>query len=283
MNSMQLPDYPIGDLATGDVSFGEQGDAEMGDVIDYGDVDHTGTPHHKKTTGHRLAQRMATHVAGHGDARVHHAIAKHKPTLSNKIMQHAAIKHAARNHGVYYEAIKGGRILSSDLGIDAKMAPNEVDALKSAVYLSTPFSPQVFPFNGASPDVLDIVTTLNGVIGTSSIYYAGILLVLAASTLNLNQGATISITRNLTAVNAVTKTVVDTIELDSGVRAVEILFLNAQLVAGHPRFWAPLVAGAALADATSQISIAGLPANYTASARFLQPGDAKVSDFLQML
>jgi len=283
-NGVSLAEYPIGDLDTGDVYVGDEGgDAEMGQTIEFGDIDETGAPVRKRTTGHKLAARMGAHVAKHSDHRVLAKIQHKRPDVAHRIMQAAAVKQAVKNNGIYYEAIKGGTILSSDLGVDARMAPNEVDALKSSIYLSTPFSPRVFSFTNASPAVLDVVTALNTVIGTSTFYYAGLLIVLAASTLNLNQGATITITRNLADVNGNQLAVNDTIELDSGVRAVEICLLNAQLIAGHPRFWAPLLTAGAVADPTTQVSIAGLPANYTPTARFLVPGDAKVSSLLRML
>jgi len=274
-----LPDYPIGDVTFEDGDL-ESGDAEMGDVIDYGDVDEQGAPRRKRTTGHQVANRLATRTAKTGHKRVHQAMATQKPHLARKVEAHATVRRLAQNHGMYYEAIKGGRFLSSDLGIDSVLAPNEVEAVKSAVYLSTPFTPTVFSFTSG---VLDVQAALNTVIGTSTIYYAGLLIVLAASTLNLNQGAIINMKRNLTAVNSVTLSVNDVIELDSGVRAVEILVLNAQLIAGHARFWAPLIAGAAGPTVATQVTLTGLPANYTATARFLQPGDAKVTDFLKML
>jgi hypothetical protein len=272
-----LPEYPIGDVEFGDA---ESGDAEMGGMIDYGDVDEQGAPRRKRTTPHQVANRIATKTAKPGHHRVAKAMQHQRPDLAHKVQAHAAVRHMSKNHGMYYEAIKGGRFLSSDLGIDARLAPNEVDAVKSAIYLSTPFTPTVFSFTAG---VLDIQQSLNSVIGLSTIYYAGLLIVLAASTLNLNQGAIINMKRNLSLVNAVTLSVNDVIELDSGVRAVEILVLNAQLIAGHARFWAPLIAGSVAAVPSTQITITGLPANYTATARFLQPGDAKVTDFLKML
>jgi hypothetical protein len=271
-----LPEMPIGDLVNYSPPDGEQ----EGEV-EYGDIDsETGAPKRRTISTSKLTNKLATGTASTAQRRAMTGLAARNPAAARDIATRAEVRKAARNETILFESIKGGRFMSSDLGVGAKLRPTEVDALKAALYLSTPFQPTVFTFTAGT---LDLVTSLNSVIGTASIYYAGVFIVLAASTLNINQGAVITMVRHLTTVNAVIQQVSNTIELQSGVNSVEIMLLNAILVSGKPRFWAPLVAGAAVAAANTDIDIVGLPANYTATARFLQPGDAVIEQFLNLL
>jgi len=277
---VMLPEHPIGDIdEEGDYDT-EVGDME-GDIeyLDEGDTE-MGAPRRKKIKAGRLAGKLATNTANSSQKRAARSLAQSSPRMARSVGNAARAKALAQNRHVEFEHVKGGRIVASDLGVGARLRPTEVTALKSAIHLSTPFSPRVFTFTAGT---LDIAQSLNSVIGTSTILYAGILITLAASTLNINQGAIITIVRHLTTVNASIQQVSNTIELDSGVAAVEILLLNGLQVAGKPRFWAPQVAGNAVAQADTDIDITGLPANYTATARFLQPGDHQVEKFLQGL
>jgi len=278
----QLPEYPYGDPESGDaVSVGE---VDLGDlVIEQGDLDEQGAPRRRIITPNRIANALATRTAKPADSRAIRAIQVQRPDIARHIQARAHVQALSQNKGVFYEHIKGGKIISSDLGVNARLTPQEVQALKSAVYGQVPFSPTIFPFTGSGTLTVDVIQSLFGVIGATPTLVPGYLIILAASTLNLNQGVQIGAVRKYGSVNSSQQQSTNIIELDSGVKAVKMLLLSAQIFAGTPRFFAPTFTGNASADTTRNVVFTGVPTNYSATLRPLTPGDAEVNEFLNSL
>lgn len=295
-----LPSVPAGDPLVPDAEIiqfhAEHGDIETGDyetggesAISFGQmgdlpIDEVGAP----ISLHGRASLIASALAHGTPAQVARAVAHiahhHGHHKARAVRARHVVRELAKNHGVLFERVAGGRVIASTLGTGACMKPHMIAALKTSIDNSVPFFPQVFPFVPSGPDVIvDIRTALNSVIGSNfPTNYAGFIITLEASIFNTNVGAFITVNRNLGNIPA-TLTLGQTIQLESGAQNVQILDLNGSLVAGQPRFYAPQIFGSAVADPTTEVRIIGLPANYRATLRFLQPGDAQVNHLLRSL
>lgn len=262
------------------VSYQEFGDADMGDI----GYDEMGAPIVLRGSTKVLGSR----VSGLSPMQIARAVSligrRHGMQKARAVKARAVVRQLSKNYGVLFERVAGGRVVSSTLGSGARLTPTMVSALKQAVHGSVPFQPQTFPFVPSGPDVIvDIRTAINAVVGSIfPIYYCGIIITLQASVFTTNVGAFITITRNLGSI-PVPLSLVQLIQLESGVRNVQVLDLNGALIAGHPRFYAPLITGSAIVDPTTEVRISGLPAGYTASLRFLQPGDQQVDHLMRSL
>lgn len=120
-------------------------------------------------------------------------------------------------------------------------------------------------------------------VGASRIEYAGIYIKVVASNLNQTPGASITITRKLGTINSVQQQQISTWQIEQGLEAAEFFLINAVLIAGKPRFFHFGVTGGAGPDTTTQVVLSNVPASYSASARFFQPGDAVIDKFLALL
>jgi len=112
---------------------------------------------------------------------------------------------------------------------------------------------------------------------------AGFIVTLQASVFNTQMGAFMTMIRGLGASGAGPLSVTNLIQLESGARNVQLLVLNGQIVAGRPRNFFPSFFAAAAPDPTLQARLVGLPTNYAATLRFLQPGDEQVNFFVSKL
>jgi hypothetical protein len=279
---MNLPDYPIGDIDEYSTIADELGDIDIGDS-ELGDE--LGSPSESGHASGAVLANVLAHKAPHHAAHViKHVERTHGHKVAHKLRMHTLVKHLSENRSCKYERIQGGRIISSTLKEGAVMHPTEVQALKQAIYGSVPFQPRTFPFVPSGPDlIVDLRTALNSVVGPNNdLYYAGYIVTLQASVFNTNMGAFINMIRNLGAAPG-NLNVTQLIELDSGAKAVQVLNLNGQIIAGHPRFWAPKITSSAVADPNTEVRLQNLPANYTANLRFLQPGDQQVNFLLSQL
>jgi hypothetical protein len=301
MDEFTLPSIPQGDPLVPDAELmafhAEHGDYESGDAelggpeghvsfAQMGDLpmDEVGAPIQLSGSAQLLASRLA-----HGTpTQVAHAVAQiakhHGQAKARAVRARHVVRHLNKNHGVLFERVAGGRVVSSTLGSGAHLTPSMIAELKHAIHGSVPFQPQVFPFVPSGPDVIvDIRTALNSVIGPLfPTYYIGFIITLQASIFNTNVGAFITVNRNLGNIPA-TLTLTQLIQLESGAQNVQILNLNGALIAGRPRVYAPQIFGSAVADPTTEVRIVGLPTNYQATLRFLQPGDAQVNHLLHSL
>jgi hypothetical protein len=274
---VMLPQNPMGDL----IEEGDYADFEYGSPDGSLDIYEEGDTKPKKTVDiKKLAAKLASGTASASEIKTARTLAASNPAVARALSEMTRIKKMGANSSVLFEHVRGGRILSSDLGDKVKLQPYEVVALQSSIARVIPFSPRQFAF---ASGVLDIVQSVNSAIGATATDYPGVLITLSAAAQDVNQGAQITVTRKLGLLNAVQQTIVTQIELDSGVNAVKILLLNGISNSGEPRLFIPTVTGDADPDLTFQITITGLPAAYTATGKFLQAGDAEVKAFVGVL
>lgn len=277
-NLIVYPDEPIGDVSTAADLFAS---IEDGD-IEFTDTDEQGAPKKKKIKAKALVNKIATKQASPAEKRAFKSVVAKNPSAGRAMEFAAAARAASRNDSVRFEHAVGAKLISSNIGPGACLRHTEIVAAQTQIIKTTPFEPQEFPFTG-SPATLDLQQSIFAAAGASTVQYVGIYVKLSASLLNVAQGASITIARKLGLINAVQTTMTSNWQLEQGVRAAEFLLLNAVLISGKARAYFPQLTGAAGADATTNIVITNLPTNYTASARFLQPGDGIVEKFLSLL
>jgi len=285
-----LPEAPIGDVFD-QAEEGDYDEQELGDSdIEYEDGDvEEGAPKRRKLSAKELARKLANGTATSAEKSAFRALQKANPAVGNYVKRFASAAKAAKAGPLPYEVLKGAKLMTSTLGSGAFLRPTEISALKTAIHLSTPFEPLNVSVSGNTVDIEDV---LSGLIGSSPFYYAGILITLSAAVDDINQGAVISVTRSFGTINAATQQVVNNFELSSGIGAVEMLLLNGVLIAGRPRFWAPLITPVAYEEPTPpdpeptrsyKITFGNVPSSYSKSIRFLQPGDQQIDTFLKQL
>jgi hypothetical protein len=279
-NGEQYPDHPIGDVSQ---AISLLSDLENGDIT-YLEDSERGAPKKKVIKTKDLVARVAKGKASPAQQKAFRSVVASNPGKGQAMAFAAAAKAAAQNDHVCFEKASGASAVASSIRPGSLMRPSEVTSLVSKLPELRPYEPVEFPFTGAAPTLtLDVVGSLNSVVGASANTYNGVYIKLATSYLNAALGATVTITRNLGVLNAIQRSVVSTWKLEPQEDAAEFFLINAQLVSGAPRFYPFSVTGGAGPDATTNIVISNVPANYTASARFLQLGDAVIERFLALL
>jgi len=263
------------DLELGD--FSDEGDLEEGDVRRRGRVSAKGRV---KTTVKTLARSSTQLARDHAPARTKmQPVSKADP----QVQQIAKLKHALKRPEILYIALKGAKLVSSSLGPHAMLRDSELDAFRTAVFDAAPFQQQVFAFTSGVCNVAKVLSTAHtpaGPLAENTLFrYAGSILVLSASVLNATPGAPVSATIVLSG----TITLTYFFEIQEGMKSVEITVINATLVNGAPRFYAPTITVLEASAAGITYTITGLPSDYTPTLQFLQPGDQRVERLLALM
>lgn len=287
-----LPSDPIGDVSfeqgDADISFSdsvalEMGDADLaGEVGDYED----GGPRtfRGKIVPSALIAKIAK--AGRINPQQRSLLAKlqrSNPRAARLIPAMAKARQAATMDWAQFEYAEGCKIVASSLGRGKLIKDYQLTALKNAVMAFPAVEPAVLPFTvvGSTATLaLDaaLVSALGIPAASAAFPFAGIKLMITASELNKTKGAQITIEREFGGLFTLKTTVAL-----SHTQYPNISFVNGRIIAGEPRFAAPLITPVAVASGNWDIVITGLPTGYLPTARLLMPGDVEAERFLRLV
>lgn len=206
---------------------------------------------------------------------------KADPVLNSAIYARKQLQQAAAPD-VLFERYNGvGDRVAGELPPNARLRPADV-AAASALIMSNPvFAPQVFAPTSAVGSTITFVLNqvLTAVLPTSTIFdWVGDIIRLTASILN-SAPLTFTVTRRFGGTDTVWTYIIPPM-----MNASELTMFNGRLVAAVPRFAAQAVTVNPVADTSNQIVITGLPvASYSATLRFLVPGDSQVEGLLSKM
>jgi hypothetical protein len=214
------------------------------------------------------------------------------PKMVETAQQVLAAKRMVAPNGFGFFHVRGGEVIATSLGPTPKMQAADARALSAAAQAALAFTPQVFPFTVAGPNlILDVQAALTvgatAPLAAGRFNWVGLITTISVATINREPGRIFTLLVNLGPAQGpggLAQTMSITVRLNNNVDAIEVTHINGLLPGGTPKFQNSDIDLAVAAPLTYLMTIAGLnTTNYSATGRFIQSGDSQAMAMLDIL